>query len=873
MADVTKKSGFGARFTWMDTIFLLTVGTLLVWSLSMAIISGTELVFAPFATLLRIFLILAALRVIFLNKFTLIFTGAVIVITLLILAFDALLFTPDPYIEAVQMPIFQEIISFISLTIGYATGFEFYDPAYDAAIQWALNIGLAIFVFVFGFFWFNFFAILSTVLIFGLVLSSGFFFYTTSFYVFIFGIISYLIKHLNTQSIRDGRKNSPFALYALPFTAMCLTLAIAVPTPQAGAAEDFTENFIRQPFVNLNNTLHAAFHPRHFSLSQTGFGMGSTRQLGGNVTANYDMFMRINHPGPIYLTGNVFDRYTGFSWINSFDDEGYILDFSEMTPNLEAFERLSSPLTMWANADFFDFYFDAAEHYEERRRLWDVGIATFGITWQVANPRPLSPRNITDRVMSVSIDEGTLLVEHDFRKFTVFTTGMVTGIVPPEDDINFVRDANGSVQADALMARGARYTIRYGTLSSSISQAEVLNASRQGILRDVYSNLATAEANGFNMDVLQFNHNGVSISYDDLLRYYLIPRSEHISEVYTALPAHFPERVAELAQYVVSQAGAETNLEKAIVLEDFLRNSDNFGYSLMPGATPIYRDFVDFFLFDLRIGYCTYFASAFVTMARSLGLPTRYVEGFIVTGDADSNGYLAVINRQGHAWAEVYFEGFGWHRFDPTPAAAIFAWPDAYQNVFVHDHWDEMMDLMFWDDEAYWHGPFPQELEGVGLGQAPLMIDDATDFNMGLGQIIITSLMITVALTMAILGARALAVVTKGKAISKKCNNEATVAYFHQVLRYMRLFRFEIEEHETAMVFAERVGKRIGFENDKILMTDLADIFARARYCYGEVNAADRQRMEDAVRSLDKRLLGYMGWKKYVLYKYIRRET
>jgi len=467
------------------------------------------------------------------------------------------------------------------------------------------------------------------------------------------------------------------------------------------------------------------------------------------------------------------------------------------------------------------------------------------------------------------------------RKFTVFTTGLVSNVTTPDENTTFLRDANGSIQSDSLMQRNARYEISYALLPAGVDRTALLAASHHGMYRDIYNRIRDMETtHGISIDydfsptmqhLLYFHHNGLRIRYDVLLRDHLIPRADRINEVYTALPDHLPARISELAHYVIAQAGVTTNLEKAIVLEDFLRSAGGFGYSLTPGNTPIDRDFVDHFLFDLLIGYCTHFASSFVTMARTLGLPTRYVEGFIVSGNADVYGYLAVINRQGHAWAEVYFEGVGWQRFDPTPPAAIFTWPHVFDNSAFFEEWDE--HYLLTGLPLPWTGFFPDEWEYMDIDPDMLTMmgpmDDGLQLNMSLWQLILGSLLITIALAIALMGGRVLYFESKKLAVHKKSNNEAAVAYFHQMLRYMRLFRFEIEPHETAMAFGRRVGKRVGFENERTLMIDLSRIFSRARYGHEEISDEDRERMAEAVKALDRRLWGYMGPRKYIMYKYI----
>jgi len=85
---------------------------------------------------------------------------------------------------------------------------------------------------------------------------------------------------------------------------------------------------------------------------------------------------------------------------------------------------------------------------------------------------------------------------------------------------------------------------------------------------------------------------------------------------------------------------------------------------------------VDYFLFDLRQGYCDYFATAMVVMGRAVGLPARLATGY-ATGryDPGQEGYL-VTGMDAHAWVEIYFPGYGWIEFEPTPARSVFVRPE-----------------------------------------------------------------------------------------------------------------------------------------------------------------------------------------------------
>lgn len=132
-------------------------------------------------------------------------------------------------------------------------------------------------------------------------------------------------------------------------------------------------------------------------------------------------------------------------------------------------------------------------------------------------------------------------------------------------------------------------------------------------------------------------------------------------EAYLTLPEGIDTRVYDLTYQIIG--GGAAPYDKARAIEDYLKN--NYSYTLTPGDTPEGSDFVSHFLLEGKRGYCTYFASAMGVMARIAGIPSRYVEGYLVKPEED--GVTEVIGKNAHAWVELYFEGFGWLSFDPTP--------------------------------------------------------------------------------------------------------------------------------------------------------------------------------------------------------------
>ncbi len=138
---------------------------------------------------------------------------------------------------------------------------------------------------------------------------------------------------------------------------------------------------------------------------------------------------------------------------------------------------------------------------------------------------------------------------------------------------------------------------------------------------------------------------------------------EEIRSEYLQLPV-LDSRIPELARGVAAKA--RTPYDKAVAIETFLRS--RFTYTLeltgKPGDDPLPH-----FLFETHAGHCEYFASAMTIMLRTLGIPSREVNGFLPGEFNDLAGDYIVRASDAHSWVEVYFPATGWVTFDPTPAA------------------------------------------------------------------------------------------------------------------------------------------------------------------------------------------------------------
>ncbi|MCR5129775.1 MAG: hypothetical protein K6B69_16935 [Lachnospiraceae bacterium] len=146
-----------------------------------------------------------------------------------------------------------------------------------------------------------------------------------------------------------------------------------------------------------------------------------------------------------------------------------------------------------------------------------------------------------------------------------------------------------------------------------------------------------------------------------------------------------PGSEAELEQYKMNQ---QYRLGVAAALKRYF--AANFDYTMTPGTTPRDRDVVDYFLNNQKRGYCAHFASSATMLLRSMGIPTRYCEGYMLALTAVMDGKpistdtenwaigtdalaesgiveVDLPDAAAHAWIEIYLDGYGWIPYEMTP--------------------------------------------------------------------------------------------------------------------------------------------------------------------------------------------------------------
>ncbi|MFJ8474820.1 transglutaminaseTgpA domain-containing protein [Kitasatospora sp. NPDC094011] len=143
------------------------------------------------------------------------------------------------------------------------------------------------------------------------------------------------------------------------------------------------------------------------------------------------------------------------------------------------------------------------------------------------------------------------------------------------------------------------------------------------------------------------------------------PAPQDIRDHYTAIPSDLPPVVAEQARAVT--AGARNDYDRATALVNWFTSSKFTYDTSVQGGTG--SNAIAVFLQDRR-GFCVHFASTMAAMARVLKIPARVAVGF-TPGDAKADGSYSVTGKMYHAWPELYFSGYGWMRFEPTPSRGV----------------------------------------------------------------------------------------------------------------------------------------------------------------------------------------------------------
>lgn len=148
---------------------------------------------------------------------------------------------------------------------------------------------------------------------------------------------------------------------------------------------------------------------------------------------------------------------------------------------------------------------------------------------------------------------------------------------------------------------------------------------------------------------------------------------EFVNQAYTSVSEEQKKVLLDqIKGFKTYDGDLETLREDILIVKEYLQQETS--YTLSPGRVPEGKDFVNYFLFENKKGYCSHYASAATLFFRSMGIPARYVEGYLAkSGKFDygtkyqGNITVNLTDENAHAWVEVYITGYGWIPIEVTP--------------------------------------------------------------------------------------------------------------------------------------------------------------------------------------------------------------
>lgn len=419
-----------------------------------------------------------------------------------------------------------------------------------------------------------------------------------------------LRRHRNADEAYPGLHRAVTVFLTLVGLVLCLLPA--PPEPYPYPVLNAIVNKVEEVYDDMvTELLFREEGDSEFSMDFAGYSedgmVGEGFQRGERASGVYAKSW-LTTDGSLYLTGNTWDTFDGREWHSDLDDSSNLLDW-----NLDAAERIYALWRYQQNGDTA-----AATAYMRATSVY--------ITYEGLSTRTL---------------------------FTApFTTYVST------DKERFPWDGkSGRVLFDYLQTRDTFYRVYY--LEQNDARIGELALASDGYVYDEESEQTWLKIFGDYRP--EFGLTRAVFDPNDRIEPILAQRQAKIYDAYLQLPENLSEEVCGLAEEITASCG--TDYEKLLAIADYLRS--NYTYTAEPAPVPEDAVFLDHVLFGAEEGYCTWYATAATILARCVGIPARYAQGYCASLDA---GVTTALDEMGsHAWCEGYLPGMGWVTVEATP--------------------------------------------------------------------------------------------------------------------------------------------------------------------------------------------------------------
>ena len=410
-------------------------------------------------------------------------------------------------------------------------------------------------------------------------------------------------------------------------------IVIALLLPAAGRWSTATGAYesMRRPFVSLEDDFNRLFA-----------GLPARRDIGFRVWDDVMAFqgtispapthtLLVDSPVPMYWKARTYDTYTGKGWISEHTEYKPIGHTPEYPRSETLHERVN--ITYAVTPLYRSQYMFAGPRVNSVDRNVEIETPTsplYRVDVSQEDPLHLHPPALRESARGIS---------EMVRQNAAVSDAELSALLPPHFRLHEIERQDGRIVAvsleEALFNPPDTLAVR----------------SPKGVFSSHDPYVITSSVVVVEPEELQAAGTNYPI---------------HILDRYTQLPPDLPGRIRGLAHEIT--VTAETPYEKAYKIE---RNLQRLEYNFEIDPPPFNADGVDHFLFVQGKGYSEYFSSAMAVLLRSVGVPARVAVGY-TTGEAtDVPGIYLVSDQNSHAWVEVYFPGYSWIPFEPTPGREL----------------------------------------------------------------------------------------------------------------------------------------------------------------------------------------------------------
>ncbi|MGV8984033.1 transglutaminase-like domain-containing protein [Clostridium sp.] len=412
-----------------------------------------------------------------------------------------------------------------------------------------------------------------------------------------FLIMSYIkrIQQYKNEGVRVSFKFAPILIYGVIISLVISRITIMLPQEYKGRDLSQFGNYFENKFASKASESSSANKDR-YSLSSSGYSSNEKR-LGGPISLNYQEVFKVKSDKPYYLKSNDKDFYDGKKWTKA--DENY-------------YKKIGN-----SNMEFLNY-----------------------------------GKSSIDLRNSLTIYPGK-----KFKTNTIFVPNYTFNV--GVEGTLFYDKAPSVLSEDAVIKP---YNVEFYRYADVIDTIEDVRDYAAKILEKNVSQknpaISFVEEYDFPMGyLLQPKYKDINtliIKNSAIKDRFLYKNSEDLEVVknyseYLQVPGNISKRTYDLVQDITKNSNS--SIEKVLQIKNYL--TKNYMYDLQVSVIPENSEFIDYFLFVEKRGYCTYFNTAMTVMCRLAGVPARYVEGFKTPDKKDASGLYSVSNSDAHAWCEV----------------------------------------------------------------------------------------------------------------------------------------------------------------------------------------------------------------------------